>query len=180
MGSTPAGHRIGVANDENTAADTRVVGCPYRPPAAPTLARPRLLGCWLTDGCCTTHASVKKRSCAWAQRAGSAQGTVPRALPGPAPTLGCFPRRPEALTCRSQRAHPARLAAQGVPNVPTELRWPAAMRPRNGGLPAGAVAAWHGAADGAGPSIEGARTYAHGTSRGAVAVMRARFGPRSV
>ena len=44
----------------------------------------------------------------------------------------------------------------------------AVMTPRDGALRADEVVASHSAADGAGPSIEGARTYAHGISRGAV------------
>ena len=49
------------------------------------------------------------------------------------------------------------------------------MTPRDGALRADEVVASHSAADGAGPSIEGARTYAHGTSAGATA---ARLGLR--
>jgi hypothetical protein len=44
----------------------------------------------------------------------------------------------------------------------------AVMTPRDGALRADEVVASHSAADGAGASIEGARTYAHGISRGAV------------
>jgi hypothetical protein len=43
------------------------------------------------------------------------------------------------------------------------------MTPKRAARRAGDAAASHTAADGAGPSIEGARTYAHATSRGAVA-----------
>jgi hypothetical protein len=50
-------------------------------------------------------------------------------------------------------------------------RWSAVMTPRDGGLRADDVAASHRAVDGDGPSIRDARTYAHGTSRGAVAAV---------
>ena len=58
---------------------------------------------------------VSKSSCAWAQRAGSAQGTVPRALPGLTAMIGCFSHQPDALTCHPQRGHPANLAAERGP-----------------------------------------------------------------
>ena len=45
------------------------------------------------------------------------------------------------------------------------------MTPRVGGPRADDLVASHRAADGAGPSIEAARTYAHGTSRGAAAAV---------
>ena len=45
--------------------------------------------------------------------------------------------------------------------------------PRRAAQPADGVVASHRAADGAGPSIEGARTCAHGTTTGAAAVSRA-------
>ena len=48
-------------------------------------------------------------------------------------------------------------------------QWPAVMTPRDGELRADDVAASRRAADGAGPSIEAARTCAHGDRRGAVA-----------
>ena len=55
----------------------------------------------------------KLRSCcAWAQRAGSAQGTVPSALPGSATMTGCFARKPDALTCHPRRRRAARLAVE--------------------------------------------------------------------
>jgi hypothetical protein len=50
-------------------------------------------------------------------------------------------------------------------------RWSAVMTPKDGGLRADDVAASHRAVDGDGPSIRDARTYAHGTSRGAVAAV---------
>ena len=52
------------------------------------------------------------------------------------------------------------------------------MTPRNVGLRAGDAAASHRAADGAGRSIKRARTWAHGSSRGAAAEPRA-LGRRS-
>jgi hypothetical protein len=51
--------------------------------------------------------------------------------------------------------------------------WPAAMTPRLAGVRAEDVVASHRAADGAVPSIEGARTHAYATPRGVVAVSRA-------
>ena len=79
----------------------------------------------------------------------------------------------DALTYHTWRAHAARLAAQSVPNEALARRWPAVMTPRDGGLRAAELVASHRAADGAGPSIEGARTYAGGISRGAVVRFRA-------
>ena len=52
------------------------------------------------------------------------------------------------------------------------------MTPRDVGLQADDLVASHRAVGGGGPSIKYARTYAGGTSRGAVAVLRA-FGPRA-
>jgi hypothetical protein len=114
------------------------------------------------------HALGEKDSCEGAQRAGSAQGTAPRGLRGSDAVIGCFSRQPEALTGHPQRAHPARLAAESAPKALTSRRWPAVMTPRNGGLRAADAVASHRAADGAGPSIEGAWTHAGGISRGAV------------
>ena len=54
-----------------------------------------------------SRGSAPKSSCGWAQRAGSAQGTVPRALPGSAATSGSFSRQPEAPACHPQRGRPA-------------------------------------------------------------------------
>ena len=120
--------------------------------------------------CITIH--DQKSSCEWARRAGSAQGTVPSGLHGSAATIGCFSQRPEAPTCHSGRAQPARLAAESVPRAPEGRRWPAVMTPKHGGLRADDAVASQGAADGTGPSIQGARTHTHGTSRGAAAVLR--------
>jgi hypothetical protein len=114
------------------------------------------------------HALGEKDSCEGAQRAGSAQGTAPRGLRGSDAVIGCFSRQPEALTGHPQRAHPARLAAESAPKALTSRRWPAVMTPRNGGLRAADAVASHRAVDGAGPSVEGARTHAGGISRGAV------------
>ena len=113
----------------------------------------------------------KARSC----RSGAAGAAL---RPGPAG----LDRRPasvhdvsrglDALTYHTWRAHAARLAAQSVPNEALARRWPAVMTPRDGGLRAAELVASHRAADGAGPSIEGARTYAGGISRGAVVRFR--------
>ena len=58
---------------------------------------------------------------------------------------------------------------RAVPDGSEERRWTAVMAPRHAELGADDAVASHRAADGAGPSIEGARTCAGGTSRGAVA-----------
>jgi hypothetical protein len=52
--------------------------------------------------------------------------------------------------------------------TPTRRRWPAVMTPREGVLRAAEAVAAHRAADGAVPSIQGARKYVCGISRGAV------------
>ena len=117
--------------------------------------------------------SVSKSSCAWARRAGSAQGTFPSALPGSTAVLGCFSHQPDALTCHTLRGKPASTGRGGVSRASKCRRWPAVMTPRHAALRADDAVASHRAADGAGPSIEGARTCAHGTNRGAVAVSRA-------
>jgi hypothetical protein len=51
--------------------------------------------------------TVSKSSCAWARRAGSAQGTAPSALPGSIAMFGTFSHRPDAPSCRPQRGRPA-------------------------------------------------------------------------
>ena len=112
---------------------------------------------------------VSKSGCDRAQRAGSAQDTAPRALHRSMVMLGCFWHQPGALTCHPRRAHPATLAAEGVLKARDSRRWPAAMTPRNGGLTADDAVASHSAADGGGPSMDGARTHAGGISRGAAA-----------
>ena len=117
----------------------------------------------------TTPTSGTKSSCAWAQRAGYAQGTLPRALPGSATTIGCFSHQRDALNCHPQRGDPADLAAESVPKRATTCRWSAVVTPRDAGLRADDAVTSHRAADGAVPSIEGARTYAHFISRGAMA-----------
>ena len=73
---------------------------------------------------------------------------------------------------RSERSCP-KPAAEGVPNLLEKRRWSAVMTLKHGGLRSCDAAASHRAAGGAGPSIEGARTYASGTSRGAAARFRA-------
>ena len=70
----------------------------------------------------------------------------------------CADLPPPATTCGQ--------TGRGAPRAPKKT-------PRDAGPRADEVAASHRAADGAGPSIEGARTCAHGTSRGAAAVLRA-------
>jgi hypothetical protein len=112
---------------------------------------------------------VFKSSCTRAHRAGSAQGTVPGALPGSTGTIGCFWHQPYALTCHPQRGQPASTARESLPRSSSTRLWPAVMAPRLAGLRAHDAVASHRAADGAVPSIKGARTHAHGTSRGAAA-----------
>jgi len=121
---------------------------------------------------------VSKSSRAWPRRAGSAQGTRPSALPGSMVVFGCFSHQPDAPTCHPQRGKPVATGGGGVPKAHRTRVWPAAMAPRLAGLRADDAVASHRAADGVGPSIEGARTYAHATPRGAVAVLSA-FCPRS-
>jgi hypothetical protein len=115
----------------------------------------------------------KKSSCARAPRTGSAQGTVPGALPASEAMFGCFCDPPDAPICHPQRGHPANLAPESVPKALGSRRWSAVMTPRDAGQRADDVVASHRAADGAGPSIEAARTYAGGSSGGAVVRFRA-------
>ena len=112
-------------------------------------------------------------SCARAQRAGSAQGTVPSALPGSTAMAGCFWHQPHALTCDHRRGQPASTGRGEPPEAVNTRLWPAVMTPRLAGLRADDAVASHRAADGAGPPIAGARTCAGGTPRGAVARFRA-------
>jgi hypothetical protein len=129
------------------------------------------LECHLSTPMARCASRGQRNGCEGAQRAGSAQETVPRALPGSAAVIGCFSHQPDALTCHPRRAQPARPAAESVPNAATTRRWPAVMTPRDGGLRACDLVASHRAADGPGPSIEGARTHARCISRGAVAAV---------
>jgi hypothetical protein len=163
---------------------------PLRPPQLPPLLPPRLLvgmllllvvieqhltaehlDCYLSAPGDRRASHREKSSGEGEQRAGCAHGTAPRGLYGSDAMIGCFSRQPEALTGHPQRVHPARLAAETVPKALTSRRWPAVMTPRNGGLRAADAVASHRAADGAGPSIEGARACAHATSRGAAAAV---------
>ena len=129
------------------------------------------LECHLSTPMARCASRGQRSGCEGAQRAGSAQETVPRALPGSAAVIGCFSHQPDALTCHPRRAQPARPAAESVPNAATTRRWPAVMTPRDGGLRACDLVASHRAADGPGPSIEGARIHARCISRGAVAAV---------
>ena len=69
---------------------------------------------------------------------------------------------------------------RAVPDGSEERRWTAVMAPRHAELGADDAVASHRAADGAGPSIEAARTHASGSSRGAAAVSRALGPPQLV
>ena len=81
---------------------------------------------------------VSKSSCAWARRAGSAQGTRPSALPGSTRVFGCFSHQPEAPACHLQRAKPASTGCGGAPkaaerrrvagSADAEARWAASGR----------------------------------------------------
>ena len=116
---------------------------------------------------------VSKSSCASAWRAESSQGTVPSALPGSMTTLRCFSHQPDAPTCHPQRG---RLANTGRAEAARQVKprwWPAVLTLWLAGLQADDAAASHRAAGGTARSIEGARTYASGTSRGAGAVFPA-------
>ena len=71
-----------------------------------------------------------------------------------------------------QRRRPATHSEGGGQHWPRRASgdghsWPAVVTPGRAVQRAGDAAASHSAADGAGPSIEGARTYAHASSRGA-------------
>ena len=116
---------------------------------------------------------VSKSSCAWARRAGSAQDTSPRALPGSIAMFGTFSHQPEAPSCHTQRGRLASTGRGEPPETAKSRRWPAVMTPRLIGLRADDVLASHIAADGAVLAIQAARTYAGGTSTRAVAVLRA-------
>jgi len=103
--------------------------------------------------------------------AGSAQGPFPSALPGSITMRGTFSHRPDALSCHPQRGRPASTGHRDSHFRAKARRWPAVMTPRRAALRANDVGASHRAADGADPSIPGARTHAHGTSMGAAAAV---------
>jgi hypothetical protein len=111
--------------------------------------------------------SVSKSSCTCAQRTGCAQGAAPSALPGSTAAIGCLSHRPDACTCRPRRDQPAQAGLRRASGARDTRHWPAVMMLRLIGLPADHAVASHRAADGAVPSIEGARTHAGATSRGA-------------
>jgi hypothetical protein len=88
-------------------------------------------------------------------------------------TLRCFSHQPDAPTCHPQRG---RLANTGRAEAARQVKprwWPAVLTLWLAGLQADDAAASHRAAGGTACSIEGARTYASGTSRGAGAVFPA-------
>ena len=118
------------------------------------------------------HAGVRQKgSCEWAQRAGFVQATVSSALPGSAATIGCFSHQPDAPICQPPSSASGQGGRGGRAKPPPSRRWSAVMTLKHVGLRADGVVASHRAADGAGPSIEGARTCAHATSRGAAAAV---------
>ena len=115
--------------------------------------------------------TMSKSSCTWAQRAGVAHGTAPSALPGSIAMFGTFSHQPDVPSCHRQRGRPASTGRGDSHFRAKAWRWPAVMTPRRAALRANDVGASHRAADGAGPSIPGARTHAHGTSMGAAAAV---------
>jgi hypothetical protein len=62
---------------------------------------------------CLTPGSAQKSSCAWARRAGSAQGTGPGGLPGSTATFWRFSHQPDALNCHPQRGKPGQAGREG-------------------------------------------------------------------
>ena len=110
----------------------------------------------------------QKSSYAWARRAGSARNTAPRALYGSAAMLGCFSHQSHALTYHPPTSISDQTGRGRRAKLLRARWWPAVMTPRDGELRADDVAASRRAANGAGPSIEAARTCAHGDRRGAV------------
>ena len=85
--------------------------------------------------------------------------------------IGCFSHQPDALNVRPQRGRPANTGLGGEPKAHHQRIWPAVLTLKRAALRADDAVASHRAADGAGPPIEGARTCAHGTSRGAAAAV---------
>jgi hypothetical protein len=102
------------------------------------------------------------------QRAGSAQGTTPSALPCSIAMFRSFSHQPDVPSCHQQRGRPASTGHGDGHFRARAHHWPAVTTPRCTTQPVDAVVASHRAADGASPSIEGARTHAGGISRGAV------------
>eukprot|EP01046_Picozoa_sp_COSAG06_P017725 COSAG06_NODE_1212_length_10244_cov_2.817447_9_plen_234_part_00 len=98
-----------------------VGGATKYPPAGPQ-SRPNALNR-------PSASRPQKSGRAWAQRAGSAQGTVPSALPGSKAMRGTFSHRPEALTCRPQRGKTPSTGAETLPNRSKWRRWPAVVAP---------------------------------------------------
>eukprot|EP01046_Picozoa_sp_COSAG06_P039075 COSAG06_NODE_4575_length_4131_cov_3.121280_1_plen_210_part_10 len=91
--------------------------------------------------------------------------------------LDGYVRDPLAPARCAERPTPAREAGQhwlrGASGTPQPRHWPAVMTPRHAAPRANDAVASYRAADGAGPSIEGARTCAHFISRGAGAAFPA-------
>jgi hypothetical protein len=109
------------------------------------------------------------------QKAAAHARSAPAALRAPLRAL-CLARQLRSGASRTgQMPAPAAPGETSRPKLacgaPAELLnrglWPAVMTPRLIGQPTDHAVASHRAADGAVPSIEGARTYAGATSRGA-------------
>ena len=152
-----------------------VVERPGSEPLAPVDGRKGAAGLvWAVEGAeprvGQNHVKKQLRVGSWA---GSAQGPFPSALPGSITMRGTFSHRPDALSCHPQRGRPASTDRGDGHFRAKARRWPAVMTPRRAAQPADGAVASHRAVEGARPSIDGARTYAHGTLRGAVAVSRA-------
>ena len=150
-----------------------VVERPGSEPLAPVDGRKGAAGLvWAMEGAeprvGKNHVKKQLRVGSWA---GSAQGPFPSALPGSITMRGTFSHRPDALSCHPQRGRPAITGHRDSHFRAKAWRWPAVMTPRRAALRANDVGASHRAADGAGPSIPGARTHAHGTSMGAAAAV---------
>ena len=150
-----------------------VVERPGSEPLAPVDGRKGAAGLvWAMEGAeprvGQNHVKKQLRVGSWA---GSAQGPFPSALPGSITMRGTFSHRPDALSCHPQRGRPASTGHRDSHFRAKARRWPAVMTPRRAALRANDVGASHRAADGADPSIPGARTHAHGTSMGAAAAV---------
>ena len=132
--------------------------------------------------CCTARRPVRTQKAAARGRSALAPLRAP-------PRAPCLPRQLcSGGSAILQMRRAANRGAGGRPDWPRravpdgseERRWTAVMAPRHAELGADDAVASHRAADGAGPSIEAARTHASGSSRGAAAVSRALGPPQLV
>ena len=149
-----------------------VVERPGSEPLAPVDGRKGAAGLvWAMEGAeprvGQNHVKKQLRVGSWA---GSAHGPFPSALPGSITMRGTFSHRPDALSCHPQRGRPAS-TGRGDGHLRARARRWFVTTPRRAAQPADGAVASQRAADGAGPSIEGARTCAHGTTTGAAAAV---------